>query len=193
MIMNAILLLCMYPILAIMYFTLANETKPKKNIVLGTTLPYTSLRNPQVQEICDEFKKALRKTLWILGLVPLPSIFIPYASIAMAVIFNWILVVVFVPYVIYARYRQRLLSLKKNLLHGKESLHNLIACRLIDRKRIPPCRYAFLHMPKQAIRQDSGKRTAGKGHERITHFSGRDKDQYDIGDKENTCRPEVGR
>ena len=123
MIMNAILLLCMYPILAIMYFTLANETKPKKNIVLGTTLPYTSLRNPQVQEICDEFKKALRKTLWILGLVPLPSIFIPYASIAMAVIFNWILVVVFVPYVIYARYRQRLLSLKKNLLHGKESLH----------------------------------------------------------------------
>ncbi len=123
MITNAILLFCMYPILVIMYFMLANETKPKKNIILGATLPYASLRAPQVQEICDQFKKTLRKALWILGLVPLPSIFIPYASIAMTVIFHWILVVVFVPFVIYARYRRRLLLLKKDLIQEKESLH----------------------------------------------------------------------
>jgi len=123
MIINAILLLCMYPILVILYVTLVNETKPKKNIILGATLPYASLRDHRVLEVCEQFKQALRKSLWILGIVPLPSIFIPYASIAMAVIFNWILVVVFVPYVIYARYRRRLLLLKKDLLQGKDTLH----------------------------------------------------------------------
>lgn len=122
MIINAILLLCMYPILVILYVTLVNETKPKKNIILGATLPYASLRDPRVLEICEQFKRTLRKALWILGIVPLPSIFIPYASIAMAVIFNWILVVVFVPYVIYVRYRRRLLLLKKDLLQGKDTL-----------------------------------------------------------------------
>ena len=120
MIANALLLLCMYPILVIMYFMLANETKPKKNIILGATLPYTSLRDPRVLVICDQFKKALRKALWILALIALPCIFIPYASIAMALIINWMLPVVIVPYVIYARYRQRLLSIKKELLQGKE-------------------------------------------------------------------------
>ena len=136
MIMNIILLLCMYPILVIMYITLANETKPKKNIILGATLPYTSLRDPRVLEICDRFKKSLRKSLWILGLIPLPSIFIPYASIAMSIVFLWILPAIIVPHVIYARYRRRLLILKKELLQGMLNLH-LIYKYLISIKSPP--------------------------------------------------------
>ena len=123
MIMNMILLLCMYPILVVLYFTLANETKPKKNIILGTTLPYTSLHDPRVLTICQQFKATLRKSLLILALIPLPGIFIPYASIAMSIVFLWILPAIIVPHVIYARYRRHLLDLKKELLQGRETLH----------------------------------------------------------------------
>ena len=37
-----LLVLCFYPVLPIMAAVMANEAKPKKNIVIGCTLPLTA-------------------------------------------------------------------------------------------------------------------------------------------------------
>lgn len=151
MIMNAILLLCMYPILVILYFTLANETKPKKNIILGATLPYTGLRDPRVLDLCQQFKASLRKNLFILALIPLPGIFIPYASIAMSIIFLWILPAIIVPHVIYARYRRHLLVLKKELLQGRETLHTTTYVDIQASIQQPKPVSSFWYLPPVAM------------------------------------------
>ena len=123
--MRIILLLSMYIILPILYFTMANDTKPKKNIILGATLPYASLKDPRVLKICTEFKKALKRSLLILAIVALPCLVVPYISISMAILFTWVIPAIVVPMVIYAKYRRRLITLKKEMLNGNESLSSV--------------------------------------------------------------------
>ena len=47
----AVLYLCLVPV----YFMLRNETKPKKNIILGVTLPYEARQDAAVLAICEQF------------------------------------------------------------------------------------------------------------------------------------------
>ena len=48
-----ILYLCLIPV----YFMLRNETKPKKNIILGVTLPLLAQSDPRVGDIVRRFKR----------------------------------------------------------------------------------------------------------------------------------------
>ena len=57
-----LLVLCFYPVLPIMAAVMANEAKPKKNIVIGCTLPLTAQHDPRVQGICRDYKR--RIWLW---------------------------------------------------------------------------------------------------------------------------------
>ena len=64
------LLVLLYPVLPIMYFLLMNETKPRKKIVLGVTLPYSALNAPELKAGCQQFKRTLGKAVLLLAFPP---------------------------------------------------------------------------------------------------------------------------
>lgn len=103
-----ILYLCIVPV----YFVLRNETKPKKNIILGVTLPYDARQDAAVQAICATFRRRLN--LVTLGLVLLSLTLLPiaYDSVFMTCSFVWIMFAVVLPYIPYIQGNKRLRAYK---------------------------------------------------------------------------------
>ena len=86
-----LLVLCFYPVLPIMAAVMANEAKPKKNIVIGCTLPLTAQHDPRVQEICREYKKRVWRWFFIMTAALIPALLLPRFSLALAYMFIWML------------------------------------------------------------------------------------------------------
>lgn len=145
-VMNLFLLLCLYPILPVLYFMMSNETKPKKNIILGVTLPYTGLTDPRVAKVCLRFKKKLGRATLILAVIPLFCLLTRHTSISFTILMNWVLPTVIWPMLIYARSRNEMLNLKRELLSGREELTHVTyidtQASLQQPKEISPWWYA---------------------------------------------------
>lgn len=121
MVINIIMLICMYPVLPIMYFMLKNESKAKKNIVLGVTLPYEARDTDEVTDIGKEFKKSLGIVCGIFGIIPFTFFLVPYDSIVVTLYMLWLSVIIIVPYVVYIKYYKKLKVLKKENNWGMDS------------------------------------------------------------------------
>ena len=72
-----ILFVCFYCIVPIQFFVLRNESKRKKNIVLGVTLPYEAREMPEVEEICARFRRGQTAALAVLTVTALPALLLP--------------------------------------------------------------------------------------------------------------------
>lgn len=101
-IFNFAIFICMYMVLPILYFVLRNESKPKKNIVLGVTLPYTARDSREVQAISGRFRKNLLIMLVVLTVLGAGGVFIPYQSVMLTYEMVWFLFAIAVPFFIYA-------------------------------------------------------------------------------------------
>lgn len=112
MLVRIILIVFMYPVLPIMYFILENEIKPKKNIVLGVTLPYSKIYDPKVKVLLASFKRELKIQFWVLALVPVFTFFVDWYSIYYTIMIIWILLVILVPYIPYIKYHRKLKLIK---------------------------------------------------------------------------------
>lgn len=98
----------------LLYFTLGNETKFKKNIAVGVTLPYEGRSDTEVQTVLKKFKKEL---LWVcLGLiiVAIPCIFITNFGAQFTIWLVWIDLTVVLPFIPYVRCNRKLNRLKHN-------------------------------------------------------------------------------
>lgn len=102
------------PVLIIITVMLANETKPKKNIVLGVTLPYSARSDERVEALCASFRRRLWLAAAVLTLALVPGYFLPRASLQMGFIFIWLLFAMAVPCVIRIKANRRLTALKKS-------------------------------------------------------------------------------
>lgn len=119
---NLIMLVLMYPLLPIMYFQMRNEAKPKKNIVLGVTLPLETLSAPEVEAICEAYKKKLRVSLWVCLVLPLSCLLFDRISIGMSVLMLWMLLVIGWMIAIYIGGNRRMREYKLGLsLPGPEA------------------------------------------------------------------------
>lgn len=74
---KVILWLCVIWVPLVLYFFLANETKFKKNIVIGTTLPFEARTDPDVQARLGKFKRQLGAVCLILTALALMGLFLP--------------------------------------------------------------------------------------------------------------------
>ena len=105
----------------IMGWTLLNETKFKKNIVLGVTLPKEAHDDPEVVKELSAFKKKLLLVLFLLAVIGL-VLFIPGLSgYKMTVWMTWVDLIIFLPYIPYLRSRSKLLALKEERGWKKEN------------------------------------------------------------------------
>lgn len=107
-----IMLACCYPVLPIIALVLANETKPKKNIVIGVTLPKERQEEPKVKAICNGYRKSLRNWSVFLTFLLIPVFFLPSFSILLTAWLCWLLLAIIVPIVVYIRAHLKLKALK---------------------------------------------------------------------------------
>lgn len=109
---NLILWVCILPLIPIMYFMLRNECKPKKNIIVGVTLPYEAQRDPEVLKLLERYKKEMKRICWLSWLPVIPCLFIRSIGISMTLWILWIFAVAFAFYIPYVRCNTALRKLK---------------------------------------------------------------------------------
>jgi len=113
MFFNIFMAVCCYPVLIIMTVIMANESKPKKNIIIGNTLPFAARENEQVKAICAGHRKRLWIWCGLLTIALIPVFFIPYFSIQFTLWMVWLTAIIVIDFAVYASAYRRLRKLKQ--------------------------------------------------------------------------------
>jgi len=111
--MTIFLFACMYMVLPIIYFMLLNLSKPKKNLILGVTLPYEARQERSVLEICRSYRRHLTFTCLALTALAIGAFFLGYMSLFMTYLMTWLLLAIIAPFVSYTIYHRKLKRLKR--------------------------------------------------------------------------------
>ncbi len=100
---NVILWLCVIWLPAVLYAFLANETRFKKNIAVGVTLPYEGRTDPDVQERLRRFKRQLGAACLILTALAFLGLFLPLSmGESLTAMLIWTDLAIAAPMVVYA-------------------------------------------------------------------------------------------
>ena len=118
---NIIFLVTCYPILFMMYFMFRNA-KDKNSWCFGATLSKELKKDPAVEAIDAEYRKSLKRSMIILGWIPIFAFFTSYISIAFSIWMYWILVICFLPMFYLARANKKIQELKKERGWHQESV-----------------------------------------------------------------------
>lgn len=100
-------------LLPFLYFIQKNQCKPKKNIILGVTLPYEARQDRDVLALLERFRREMKLTCWISLAAVAPSLFIRSFGVFMTVWLTWIAVVCVVFFIPYIRCNKALGRLKE--------------------------------------------------------------------------------
>ena len=111
--MNLILWGCVIWMPAFLYVILSNETKFKKNISVGVTLPQEAREDETVLALLATFKKQLMLSCIAVTLAALPCMLIPRIGSAMTVWMLWLLAGMVIPYIPYVQCHKKLKQLKE--------------------------------------------------------------------------------
>ena len=104
---------CMLPVLLIFYITMRNETKFKKNIVVGVTLPYAARADEEITARLALYKRELGTVSLALALAALPCMAVKNSSRAMFLWGFWLLLMLILPHVPYVRCNRDLHAIKR--------------------------------------------------------------------------------
>ncbi|MDR1002344.1 MAG: hypothetical protein LBL82_03620 [Oscillospiraceae bacterium] len=108
-------------VVPIVFVMLSNESKPKKNIILGVTLPYQARTDEAVLHICARFRRYMRNTAIICIASSLLLFLLPSLSLFLTLLLLWLEIVIILPYLLYARANLALSALKRERGWGTES------------------------------------------------------------------------
>ena len=105
-------IIIMLPCLALVAVLLTNEAKPKKNIVLGVTLPLAAQGDGRVLAIARRFKRSVWTSCGVFA-----ALFLAMAFMDMGRFIMWsvalLIIALFVPYFFYVRANRSLAALKR--------------------------------------------------------------------------------
>ena len=115
------------PIWPILYFQMRNQAKPKKNLIIGATLPQSVHEDVAVLQALKKYKKWLNITM--LPLLPLlfPVFLMSTSGAVLTWYMTWILLVIVLPNVVIATYREKLMALKRDNAWYSEAASVVIA------------------------------------------------------------------
>ncbi len=115
---NVFMFLAFYITLPIVWVSMKNERKPKKNVVLGVTLPRSLRESAIVAQIGEQYKKEQDRIFWTLTVLGLFGVVLRYVSIALTWYMIWLMMVIIAPYISFIRAWKQLSKLKAE--HGYE-------------------------------------------------------------------------
>ena len=109
------LILCigMYPFIFLMYFLLKNEAESKNGIYYGVTVPKEYRGAPEVKEVATAYQKQMKRSLWAMLIAPIPSLFLPWESIVVAIWMLWMTVSIFIFFVPFGIANGKLKEVKR--------------------------------------------------------------------------------
>ncbi len=94
-----------------MYFK--SECKPKKNIIVGVTLPYNAHDDAAVLALLEKYKRELRLTCWIMLAAAVPSLLLRGHGTFMTYWITWTILACLSFYIPYVRCNKALRQLKE--------------------------------------------------------------------------------
>lgn len=98
----------------LMYFVLANETKFKKNIAVGVTLPWEGRADREVTALLARFRRRLGAVCLAMTVLGIVGLLLPVSTGAtLALAFVWIDLCIVLPHVPYVRCNRALKRLKQ--------------------------------------------------------------------------------
>lgn len=109
---NIFMFLAFYITLPIVWVSMRNERKPKKNVVLGVTLPRSLRESELVKQIGEQYKKEQDRIFWILTVIGVFGLVFRYVSVALTWYMIWIMAVLIVPYLPFVRAWKQLRIIK---------------------------------------------------------------------------------
>ena len=104
---------CMLPVLLILYVTMHNEARFKKNIVVGVTLPYAAREDAAVSTRLSIYRRELGIVCLALGLAALPCLAVKEGSLSMFLWGFWVMLMMVLPHVPFVRCNRDLHSIKR--------------------------------------------------------------------------------
>jgi len=132
--MGAVLYVTIIPL----YFFEANLRKPKKNIILGVTVPHAHQESEAVRQITDDYLKRLRIVMAIFAILGLSMFVIPYMSITITVLMTLILGVIVGTGLVFIKANRRLMALKQRSGWQREGKPVMVAdLRAMEEKSKP--------------------------------------------------------
>ncbi|MCL2368257.1 MAG: hypothetical protein FWC72_04610 [Oscillospiraceae bacterium] len=111
-VMNIIMGLPVYGLIIPLYFFFANYRLPKKNIILGVTVPYAEQEDPAVLEIGARYVRRLRMVTILAVLFGLPLFFLSYMSILILIMLTMILLFLLATGLVFVQGNRALAALK---------------------------------------------------------------------------------
>jgi len=114
MVGKLILWACGILLIPLLLWQMNNETKFKKNIALGVTMPYVGRSHPQTVQLLSRFRRVLGWTCLGLTVSAVALMLIPMSMGQMLTVWLvWIDVAIVVPVIPYVKYHKKLKALKK--------------------------------------------------------------------------------
>ncbi len=137
MITGIIMIISLFWIPFLMAWELINETKFKKNIVAGVTLPYEARSDAEVKQRLDKFVKQEKILCALLVVSAVPSLFFKGDFGALNYMMWWIFFVCILPEIPYIFCNRDLRKIKKERNWGYENPDSVI----IDTSNIAPAKW----------------------------------------------------
>lgn len=119
---NLILWACVIWLPLLLYCVLQNETKFKKNIAIGVTLPQEARQDAEVLALLRQFKRQTLLICLAIIIVAIPCMFIKTIGLMSTLWMIWIDCSIVLPYLPYIRCNQKLRQLKQR--RGWQQNHN---------------------------------------------------------------------
>ncbi len=137
--MTAFMILCFYSCILLMLIINLNEIKPKKNIILGATIPYTHLGSSDVKAITGKYKKESLIIHAVLIAAVIPCFFVPDSAM-LFYLMTWLTVAIVVQALPYIKANKALRSFKKSISDSAGTKEKVVDLKLssIDIKAASP-------------------------------------------------------
>ena len=113
MIVNLIVVLAMYISLPLIWWILRSASFERNNLILSVTLPPEGRKDPQVLELAARFRKQMKIFFWVMTLIILPAVIVPWVSVCTMYSMIWLIAVIFVPYIFFAKANMALKKVKR--------------------------------------------------------------------------------
>nr|MBQ8252477.1 hypothetical protein [Lachnospiraceae bacterium] len=122
-----ILCICLYPFVLIMYVLLKNEAEAKNGIYFGVTIPKEYRKAEELERIKECYQKQMKRSLWLMLVFPVPSLFLPWESIVTAVWMLWMTISIFIFFVPFGIANGKLKEIKQEKGWGEAGSTDLEA------------------------------------------------------------------
>ena len=110
---NVFLAGCFYLALPILYVVLRNNSKERNNLILAVTLTPEGRRAPEVEAVCQDFRRQLLWMFLILTVVMVGIACLPWVSIVTTLSCLWLIAAIVLPYYLFGKAHNTLKALKR--------------------------------------------------------------------------------